>query len=245
MSLLPVMPFPGRGAGAVRADLGRRRADCVMAALRGRDGRAAARRYELAGPEALPTSEIVRAGAALARPPAAARRGSRLASSARAASCVELLAGPTRVRHLGRGRAAGGPAGSPPRHRRRGAARGARRGRWPRARRRLSGRLRQRATPELTVRPRRPALGPRQRLLELRGEREQRSSRGRAADQLDGERQPVVAVVQRQRDRGLAGDVEDRRERRELARAAVVAPRVGAAAVDLADRAAGAARAPA
>ena len=49
-------------------------------------------------------------------------------------------------------------------------------------------------------------------------------------------RQAVVAVVERQRDRRLAGDVDDRRERREVARAAELAHRVRAQAVDLADR---------
>ena len=48
-------------------------------------------------------------------------------------------------------------------------------------------------------------------------------------------RQPVVAVVQRQRDRRQTGDVDDRRVRDEQAAAPVVIPRVGAEAVDLAD----------
>ena len=64
-----------------------------------------------------------------------------------------------------------------------------------------------------------PAIRPRQRRLELCRERQQRALLRRTADELDGERQAIVARVERQRDRGLAGHVADRRERRERARA--------------------------
>ena len=62
------------------------------------------------------------------------------------------------------------------------------------ARRRLAATLSQRRAPRR----------PRQRLLELRGQRQQRVLARRPADQLDAGRQPVVAVIQRQRDRRAA-----------------------------------------
>src|SRR4051794_40541604 len=55
-------------------------------------------------------------------------------------------------------------------------------------------------------RERRPPLRPRPRLLELRRHAEQRRLVRRAPDQLDTDRQAVVAPVERQRDRRLAAD---------------------------------------
>ena len=65
-----------------------------------------------------------------------------------------------------------------------------------------------------------PALGPRARGLELRGQCEQRRPR-RPAGRRPGRRAAARrrAGSRRQRDRRLAGDVEQRRERRELRRA--------------------------
>ena len=71
-----------------------------------------------------------------------------------------------------------------------------------------------------------PAVGPRARRLELRAQRQQRGLVGRAAGQLDGQRQAVVAVEERQRDRRLAAHVERGRVGREVARAAEVVQRV-------------------
>ena len=64
---------------------------------------------------------------------------------------------------------------------------------------------------------RRCSARPRPRRLELCGQREQHRLTHRRADELDPDRQPVLGLVQRQRDRRLAGDVRDRRERRERA----------------------------
>ena len=50
----------------------------------------------------------------------------------------------------------------------------------------------------------RAAVGPGLGRLELRGERQQRALAGRLADELDAERQAVVVLVERQRDRRLA-----------------------------------------
>ena len=52
-----------------------------------------------------------------------------------------------------------------------------------------------------------PAVRPVVGLLELGGEREQRALLRGLADELDAERQAVVALVERQRDRRLAADV--------------------------------------
>ena len=76
-------------------------------------------------------------------------------------------------------------------------------------------------------------------------QRQQHVLARRRPDQLHAGGQPVLPLVERQRDRRLAGHVDDRRVRREGARAPVVAPRVGPAAVDLAGRAAAACPAPA
>ena len=58
----------------------------------------------------------------------------------------------------------------------------------------------------------RAAVGPRARGFELRGEAEQHVLAAVARDELHADRQPVVVPVQRQRDRGLAGQVERRGE---------------------------------
>ena len=63
------MPISGRGRAAFQPIWAEDVADCVVAALRGADGRAGAARharYELAGPETLSHSEIMRVVAALA-----------------------------------------------------------------------------------------------------------------------------------------------------------------------------------
>jgi uncharacterized protein YbjT (DUF2867 family) len=64
MALLPVMPISGRGRAAFQPIWAEDVAACVLAALRASDGDAAGvahRRYELAGPETLSHSDIVRA----------------------------------------------------------------------------------------------------------------------------------------------------------------------------------------
>jgi uncharacterized protein YbjT (DUF2867 family) len=62
MSLLPVMPVSGRGRATYQPIWAEDVADCVMAALRAENvaGEARHTRYELAGPETLRHSEIVR-----------------------------------------------------------------------------------------------------------------------------------------------------------------------------------------
>jgi hypothetical protein len=47
------------------------------------------------------------------------------------------------------------------------------------------------------LRERGPTLCPRERLLQLRGERQQRALAGRAPDELDAERQPILTLVER------------------------------------------------
>jgi NADH dehydrogenase len=59
LALLPVMPVSGRGRAGFQPIWAEDVADCVIAALRASDD-AAARRYELAGPETLTHTEIVR-----------------------------------------------------------------------------------------------------------------------------------------------------------------------------------------
>ena len=61
MSLLPVMPIPGRGRTPFQPIWAEDVADCVMAALPGGSHAAAAdgRRYELAGPETLTHRQVV------------------------------------------------------------------------------------------------------------------------------------------------------------------------------------------
>ena len=66
----------------------------------------------------------------------------------------------------------------------------------------------------------RAAVGPGPRLLELGGDADQDVLAAERRDELDADRQPVVGPVQRQRDRRLAGGVEERGEdRRSCARA--------------------------
>ncbi len=65
LALLPVMPVSGRGRAAFQPIWAEDVADCVVAALRGDDGAGRSRdsrheRYELAGPETLSHSDIVR-----------------------------------------------------------------------------------------------------------------------------------------------------------------------------------------
>ena len=95
----------------------------------------------------------------------------------------------------------------------------ARRTPWPRRHAAADGGGARRSRLTAAQRASGAARTTRQRRLELRREREQRALAGRAADELHGERQAVLAGVERQRDRGLAGHVADRRERGELARA--------------------------
>jgi uncharacterized protein YbjT (DUF2867 family) len=61
MSLLPVMPIPGRGRAAFQPIWAEDVADCVMAALPGgaQAAEADGRRYELAGPETLTHRQVV------------------------------------------------------------------------------------------------------------------------------------------------------------------------------------------
>ena len=59
MALLPVMPISGRGQARFQPIWAEDVADCVVAALRGGNGERH-RRYELAGPETLSHTEIVR-----------------------------------------------------------------------------------------------------------------------------------------------------------------------------------------
>ncbi|MGI8557819.1 MAG: NAD(P)H-binding protein [Solirubrobacteraceae bacterium] len=65
-SLLPVMPVSGRGRAIYQPIWAEDVADCVMSALRGdasgagHNGRSASARYELAGPETLTHTQIVR-----------------------------------------------------------------------------------------------------------------------------------------------------------------------------------------
>ncbi|HWD11590.1 MAG TPA: NAD(P)H-binding protein [Solirubrobacteraceae bacterium] len=58
MALLPVMPVSGRGSARFQPIWAEDAADCIVASLR--DGSSERRRYELAGPEVLSHTEIVR-----------------------------------------------------------------------------------------------------------------------------------------------------------------------------------------
>jgi hypothetical protein len=75
-----------------------------------------------------------------------------------------------------------------------------------------------------------------ERRLHLRRHLQQGVLSERLGDDLRGGRQAVVTEPERNRDRRLAGHVEQRRERREAAGALQVGQRVLAAAVDRADR---------
>ena len=182
-------------------------ASCLLAVL---DRPAAGHeRHELAGPHELSWrgfAALAAGGRVLALPPPALRPALR---------AYEALTGPAALLTLGRGRA---------RRREHDDARAGRptrtRSAWRRARRRdvlgASDALGQR----------RPLRRPRPRGLELRGDLEQRVLPERVADQLDGRRQAVLAEPDRDRDRRLPRDVEQRGERRERRRAAR-GPRAG------------------
>jgi uncharacterized protein YbjT (DUF2867 family) len=61
MALLPVMPVSGRGAASFQPIWAEDVADCVIASLRdGANGSAGHQRYELAGPETLTHTEMIR-----------------------------------------------------------------------------------------------------------------------------------------------------------------------------------------
>jgi uncharacterized protein YbjT (DUF2867 family) len=60
MALLPAMPVSGRGRATYQPIWAEDVADCVMAALRAPAGEPRHTRYELAGPETLSHSEIIR-----------------------------------------------------------------------------------------------------------------------------------------------------------------------------------------
>ena len=79
-------------------------------------------------------------------------------------------------------------------------------------------------------------MPPWRRLLELRGERQQRCLATGPSRELDGKREAVVALEERERDRRLAAGVEDRRERGEVARAVERVERVRGVRVERADR---------
>jgi uncharacterized protein YbjT (DUF2867 family) len=96
MSLLPVMPIPGRGRAPYQPIWAEDVADCVMAALPGGTHAAEAdgRRYELAGPETLTHRQVVE----IALSSFHRRRlvlGVPAPITRRALDVVELLTGPT------------------------------------------------------------------------------------------------------------------------------------------------------
>jgi hypothetical protein len=62
--------------------------------------------------------------------------------------------------------------------------------------------------------------------LELGGQPYERCLVELAGDELDADRKPVVAPVERYRDRWLTGDIDERRERREEGLASERAVRV-------------------
>ena len=243
LALLPVMPVSGRGPRRFPADLGRGR-------RRLRDGRAA------------------RGDGADADTPATSSPGPRRSATTRSSrSCCArcdrrrpLLHVPTPLvsRALRAARGAAGPRAfatwdeaelmevsmiSAARHRRRRSGSGVSPQRDARAslrRERLRARLAQRhGVRAAALRPTAAAASS------CGGEREQRPLAGRAPDELDAQRQPVLALEQRQRDRRLAGRVEDGRERREQARARERAPSGRARRCRACRAAAGARRAPA
>ena len=228
LALLPVMPVSGSGTACYQPIWAEDVAGCVMAGLSGSGG--GHRRYELAGPETLDENEIVRLvleSAGRRRPllhvptplVAGGLRVLEAAVGARAPATwdeAELMEvplvssrGTSDARHLGVT-----PASD---------ARG------PRRRRLSAGTL-----PRPSGHRCSPA-GPGTRRLQLRGESEQRPLLRGPRGNLDGDREPLV-LVQRQRDRRLPTDVEEGRERRELARPGERAQRLTVHGVDLADR---------
>ena len=76
---------------------------------------------------------------------------------------------------------------------------------------------------------------PGKRCLELGGQRQQRRLAKWPPHELDAQRQAVRAVVERQRDSWLAGDIPDRGEGRERHRLLKRSHRLGGAAVNDAD----------
>ena len=112
------MPIPGRAGRAFQPIWAEDVADCVMAALPAARREADGARYELAGPGDADLPGDRRARAALVRPPPPDRQRPGARRAAARCSLVELLIGPDRVRHLGRGRAARGaddlPRAAPP-----------------------------------------------------------------------------------------------------------------------------------
>ena len=200
LGYLPAVPLVGRGIARTQPIWAEDMADAVLAALE-RAGRP--RRYELAGPETLTQREVVRLVLARGR-----RR--RRAARSRWPGC-EPRCGPRRR----------SPA------RRRSIT-------WDEAQLLAVEMLSARGTQDaeaLGVTPRRMAavLGagaPKGARFQLRGDLQQPVLVERPADDLDADRQAVCAEPDRQRDRGLPRDVEQRRVGREEAGAVEVAQRV-------------------
>ncbi len=226
---LPVMPIPGSGRATFQPMWAEDVADCVIAALPGGPmaSQADGARYELAGPETLSYRDIVEIALRSfhrRRPivPVPLRIVRRMLEARRAADWAD------RVRHLGRGRAPGDPDDLSPRH----------------GRRRTTGRAaqddegdpRNRLTVSAQPCPRPGGASAHGKACSSWPDSASSppSPAGRPMS-WTAERQPVHGLIERQRDRREARDVEDRRVRREGARAPEVVPRVGSAAVDLAD----------
>ena len=246
LALLPVMPVSGpRRAPASSRSGPRTSPTACVAALRGarRERRSAGAATSSPGPETLSHSEIVRTVLrSLRRNRPLLHVPTPIVSRGAAAARGALRA--ARVRDLGRGRADGGLDAL-----RRAAAPTPRRlGVTPQrdgggARRRGLAALRAR---DRLARPARAGAPPTAAPpSSWRGERQQPLLARRAADDLHAERQAVLALVERQRDAGLAGRVEDRREGREQARARERRHRVLGAPCRASRAAAGARRAPA
>ena len=199
------MPLAGRGRARTQPIWADDVADCVLAALE-RPGEPGAHvRYELAGPDVLTHREVVEAVLRAAR-----RRRRLLPLPAPLLRPLlrgyETLTGPAALATWDEAELLAVTMRTP-----RGIADAEALGVHPRALPRCSA-----------SRPRRrgaAAVG-RPGGLELRGELQQRVLAERLGDDLGVGRQPVLAEARRDRDRGLAGDVEERREGREGARSA-------------------------
>ena len=212
------MAIPGAGDAAFQPICADDVAACVMAALPGGPAAdaAAGARYELAGPETLTHREIV----ALALRSFGRRRpivGVPMWLTRRDPQDRRAAGRTDGIRHLGRGRAARDPARRRTRDRRRRGARASPHGRWRRC---------------WVAKRAAPAHGSARSSCAARASSS--SSRAGRPDELDPGGQAVVALVEREHDRRQAHHVDDRRVGGERARAPVVAPRVGPAAVDLA-----------
>ncbi len=107
ISWLPVMAIPGNGGARFQPICAGDVAACVMAALAG--DAATNSRYELAGPQTLTHRQIVALALRSFAPPAPRSCTSRCRSRG-AAEAGRAARRPDGVRHLGRGRAARGPA---------------------------------------------------------------------------------------------------------------------------------------